>query len=122
MRRVRDAGLALPDLVVAGRLLSLPSNYGFVDGVAHVTGTRPFLNVANNRPIFAEGDNAFGTGLVHLMSTIEDITLGTLPWFDMIRANLDGELIVWGPHETFKKTEESEPTNEDDEPKAGSNE
>lgn len=113
MRRVRDSGIVLPDLVVAGRLLSVPACYGFMDGKARLLGTRPFLNVEGNRPMFLDSAEALGTGLVHMMSAIEDINLGQLPWFEMIHDSLykrEIEVTLWGPDESFKKAEE--PTDE----------
>jgi len=105
MRRVRDANVDLPDLVVAGRLLSVPACYGFDNGTARMLGTRPFLRVDGNRPLFSEDDNSLGTGLVHMISTLEEIELGSLPWFEMIHESLEGKNVeLWGPEETFEKT------------------
>jgi hypothetical protein len=72
-----------------------------MEGGADFLGTRPFVNIDGCRPVFAERNDAFGAGLVHLMSSVETIELGTLPWSKIIHDAIGLDLVLWGPDERF---------------------
>lgn len=85
MRELHEEGLKLPDTVAAGRVMSLPANYRRPEGGGRPTlAIRPCLDVPGNEPIFTEPDAVFGAALLHLLSSIEIMMLGSLPWPDLL--------------------------------------
>jgi hypothetical protein len=96
-RTLHDEGVGRPDVVVAGNVLSLPAHYSpGPEGTIQVDGTRPFITADGNNPLFVESETAWGLALVHLMSTLESITLGELPWGRILHEALGGGFRVWG--------------------------
>jgi hypothetical protein len=74
LMRLHKDEVPLPDAVVAGPYVAIPARYELASNT--VEGARPFMNVEGNLPIFLEHPHAFGLALVHLISTMESITLG----------------------------------------------
>jgi hypothetical protein len=91
IRQLCDAGTKVPDVVAAGGVMSVPAllKRPPPGGGGKVSvAIRPFLDVPGNQPIFCNPEAVFGIALVHLLSSIEIVSLGNLPWMKMINESV----------------------------------